>query len=221
MRRIAKRVTAVASAQTPDERADAALLLRTDLQLFSAHIERLGIAAQDTSEREKAEYRDEMSRIEHECEQDRAQIAALNEELAAAQHTQENRLEYDNIAHKILVYPSRDELERCVYANRTIAAQEQHIAALEADTSALEEATADTVASLAGIGTQMRSLHTSVKERLAGGMESATAAQGGEVHGDGAQAEGDAADAGAAPPLDPTAAAFEPRSRTRRGRRTD
>lgn len=228
IRRIAKRVTAVASARTPEERANTALLLRTDLELFSAHIERLGVAARDTSEREKTEYHDEIARIERQSVQDRAQIAALKEELAAAEHTRQNRLEYDNIANKILVYPSRAELKRYVYANSAIAAQEKRIAFLDADTSALEQVTTETVESLAGIGAQMRELHTTVNQRLTTGEQNAPEQESGGDAGTEAAPDPDT------PALNPEAEAFKPRShkrnstasdapakRPRRGRRTD
>ncbi|WFD36943.1 hypothetical protein MCUN1_003835 [Malassezia cuniculi] len=235
VRRIAKRVTGVATARTPDEHANAALLLRTDLQLFSAHIDRLRATAQDTSEREKTEYRTQVADIHEKCGTVRADIAALRDELAAAQRTRRNRLEYDSIAQKILVYPSRDALESA------IKEQEQHIASLAADTGALEQAAADAHTELAHITANMRALHATLKQKLAqssgkadSDAKGSTTDTANDASDDNKHAHTDATDAPAS--LNPEAASFEPHTpqsprkrthdsdeapakRTRRGRR--
>ena len=45
-------------------------------------------------------------------------VEQLREELKTALETQRHRLEYENIAQKIVVYPSREEMEGCVFLRR-------------------------------------------------------------------------------------------------------
>lgn len=49
---------------------------------------------------------------------EQGRVGQLREELKTALETQRHRLEYENIAQKIVVYPSREEMEGCVFLQR-------------------------------------------------------------------------------------------------------
>lgn len=127
---------------------------------FAAHIERLRTAARSTAAREHEECARDIDTARAACERARTDIQALKDELAAAQQTRANRVAYDALARKILVYPARATLEE------QIAERERHIAELTADSEALSSATASTTASLSEISASMHALHTTVKGHL-------------------------------------------------------
>lgn len=151
--------------------AAAKWLLHADLHQFAAHIERLRTAASSTAAREREECALDVDAARAACEQARTNIQALKDELAAAQQTRANRVAYDALARKILVYPARAALQE------QIAERERHIAELTADSEALTSATASTTASLSEISASMHALHTTVKRHL-DGAESGEAESG-------------------------------------------
>lgn len=49
------------------------------------------------------------------CEQEKEKISELKQVLNEAQQDRQHKVEYNEIARKILVYPSRDDMEMYVW----------------------------------------------------------------------------------------------------------
>ena len=99
-----------------------------DLRQFTMHIRHLQETAENTTATELAECRAEVEELrkctaarkrlltvlERRCDADRADVRSLQGELTAALQRQRHKLEYEGLAQKIIVYPSREELDAYV-----------------------------------------------------------------------------------------------------------
>ncbi|KAG6336524.1 hypothetical protein ID866_2546 [Astraeus odoratus] len=121
LRRIVKKFHAYASLAhaTPvqsshggsiDDARDAFLI---ELSSFELSLKK-SLMVCEAESRQVEEYQRERRRIEQEHEALRAQIAELKIALEHAQMERKRKIEYDSIAEKINIFPSRDELQQAI-----------------------------------------------------------------------------------------------------------
>ncbi|WFD37856.1 uncharacterized protein MJAP1_000803 [Malassezia japonica] len=180
LRRLTKRITTVAQAASDEEHNAAVIMLKSDLDLFCNHLNRLQATSQSTTQREIEAYDSEAAALHASCEEERKNIARLKKELEAAQQTRQNRIEYDELARKIVVYPSREDMES------TLQSLQERVAALKQENESFSSITAETRSGLDAIVAQLQKLHESIDASLrqapvaSGPAEADADADGGE-----------------------------------------
>lgn len=99
-------------------------------------------------------------------------------ELQAAQKTRENRLQYDEIARKIVVYPSRDVMESYVPKRSPSNLQQlqERAAALQQENEAYAKVSDDTRQGLESIVDQLRTLSQAIEASVGSQAPAAPAA---------------------------------------------
>lgn len=116
-------------------------MLQNDLNTFCENLERLHASAESTAEREMEFYKTETEQLrtyspltqDTACSQEREAIEQLKKELEMAQTTRQNRIQYDEIARKIIGYPKREEMEE------TLARLQEEVSALRDENASYEE----------------------------------------------------------------------------------
>ncbi|KAH7097472.1 hypothetical protein BKA62DRAFT_716437, partial [Auriculariales sp. MPI-PUGE-AT-0066] len=135
VRRIARRfnslVSAASSSNTPDAAEREALL--ADIALLQCQIATRELTCR-AEEQQVQEYEAERLRIEQDQERLQGEILQLNSKLQAEQVERKRKLEYDMIAEKVNLFPTRTELEE------SISTLEEEIAAIEAELARENEA---------------------------------------------------------------------------------
>ncbi|KAI3623905.1 hypothetical protein CBS14141_003604 [Malassezia furfur] len=97
-------------------------------------------------------------------------IVQRKAELQAAQKTRENRLQYDEIARKIVVYPSRDVMES------NLQQLQERAAALQQENEAYAKVSDDTRQGLESIVDQLRTLSQAIEASVGSQAPAAPAA---------------------------------------------
>ncbi|WFC95411.1 hypothetical protein MBRA1_002059 [Malassezia brasiliensis] len=165
------------------------LLLKGDLDLFFDHLRLLEDTAQATAKEEIQLYQEEAEKLRAAANHERELISQRKEELYAAQKTRQNRLQYDEIARKIVVYPSRDVMEI------NLQQLQERAATLQKDNEAYAKVGDETRKGLESIVGQLRTLSQSI-EASVGDQAPATTTEASEK----------------ATPLNPQVAEFTPQS---------
>lgn len=177
LRRLTKRITTVAQAANDEEQYvfcinlysnAAVIMLKSDLDLFCNHLNRLQATSQSTAQREIEAYDSEAAALrtypaadpDASCEKEREDIARLKKELEAAQQTRQNRIEYDELARKIVVYPSREDMES------TLQSLQERVAALKQENESFSSITSETRSGLDAIVAQLQKLNESIDASL-------------------------------------------------------
>lgn len=123
VRRIAKRVAMLVQAPTAQDKEALSLLLKSDITQFHEHIERLRYMAETATTAEIQSYDAAITSLRTSCPCSRSgeksaakqeAVDMLKKRLASAKQLRMNVAEYNTIANKILVYPSREDMMRYV-----------------------------------------------------------------------------------------------------------
>lgn len=105
-------------------------------------------------------YEEETSKLQNACSQERETISRLKQELESAQKTRQNRLEYDEIARKIIVYPSREEMES------TLQHLQERVTALQEENETYARIGDDTRKGLESVVEQLQSLNQTIDSSI-------------------------------------------------------
>ncbi|WFD27898.1 hypothetical protein MNAN1_002906 [Malassezia nana] len=160
VRRIAKRVAQLAKGLSDKERDAASLLLETDLNLFHQHIERLYASTKSTTALEIQTYEDKTNLLQERCEQEKSLIGELKAELEQAQLVRAQKLEYNDIARKILVYPRPEAMDA------KLQGLKERIQMLKQEVEHYDQANTSAKSGLQDVSATLNALHSSVRASL-------------------------------------------------------
>ncbi|KAL4398999.1 THO complex protein [Malassezia pachydermatis] len=128
--------------------------------MFERHIERLRASASVTSDYDIQTYNEEAKALMKQCEQEKEKISELKQVLNEAQQDRQHKVEYNEIARKILVYPSRDDMEM------TLQELKDKITTLQTDIAKYDEASSQARNGLQDVSGIVQRLHGDVRASL-------------------------------------------------------
>ncbi|WFC99872.1 hypothetical protein MYAM1_002618 [Malassezia yamatoensis] len=169
--------TANATAAAPLSAAEQDEILKARLATDEKYLRRIAkrvtalIQTDNEDQHEIQEYHAEAQRLHGMRNEQLETIARLKQDLEHAQKTRRERLEYDEIARKIIVYPRREEMQA------SLALVQNQVDALQNDNEAYARVSNDTRQALKSVVEQLHTLTHTIQATTGNSEETAEPAE--------------------------------------------